>query len=124
MAKVKMIAEMTFRGVEGLIKNGDEFEATAKRADELERNKLAKPKKPGKKQDDGGSQKQQGTTPDDQGNDQKEQSFAEQVEALKTHAEVDAFAKEHGYDVPSKEDAKMDERKAALKAAHSDADGE
>jgi hypothetical protein len=91
---VKMIALMTFKGQEGLILRNEIFEAKhERRAEELESRKLA-------------------AYYEEEGID-----IEELLKGLNSHAKVDAFAADHGLEVPGKDDAKLEERKEAVKEA-------
>jgi hypothetical protein len=96
MAVVKMIALMTFKGQEGFITKGQEFEAKNEyRAAELVGHKLAK-------MAEGAAQ----------GLD-----AAELLEGIKTHAELDELINELGLtDIPDKK-TKLDLRKLAVEQA-------
>lgn len=88
---VDMIALMTFKGQEGLIKSGEIFKAkNERRAEELHANKIA-------------------AYYEEAGVD-----IEELLKSLNSHAKLDEFAKEHNLTVPSKDEAKLDERKTAL----------
>jgi transketolase len=95
LAKVLMVALMSFKGQEGFIRAGQKFEAeNARRAEDLERNKLA-------------------AYYEEEGID-----IEELLKDLNSHAKVDQFAADHGLTIPSKDDgAKLEERKEAIAKA-------
>lgn len=102
--KFKMVALMSFKGNEGFIKNGEPFEVNGKsRAEELAGRKLAK---------------YAAGIAEDPAEDQEEGIDIEDLlKSLNSHAKIDQFAADHNLTIPSKEDAKLDERKAAIEAA-------
>jgi hypothetical protein len=95
LAAVTMIALMSFKGQEGFIRKDQVFEAAhERRAEDLERNKLA-------------------AYYEDKGID-----LEELLKDLNSHAKVDQFAADHGLTIPSKDDgAKLEERKEAIAQA-------
>lgn len=107
--KILMVAIQSFVGIEGMIYNGQEFEAeNQQRAEELQHYKLAKPAKEDQKQ----GQEQQGDG--QEGNDSLEDTKG-RIEAANSHAKLDAIIKDLGIEnIPGKDDAKLDERKAAV----------
>lgn len=104
--KIKMIALLTFRGLEGFIHEGETFEAEgSRRAEELEQHKLAayyeeKAKDPGLR-----------AIP-----------LEETIKALNSHVKVDEFAAMNNLAIPGKDEAKLAERQAAVLKALTNAE--
>lgn len=98
---IKMVALLTFAGVEGFILRNQVFEAeTELRAEELVKHDLAvrheeQEEEPGLK-----------TIP-----------LEETIKALNSHAKIDEFAEMNKLVIPGKDEAKLAERQEAIKAA-------